>query len=274
MPIQSDFGRFRFIHRGTEAFELRQGIFARKGDRFGVREDVQRAFLKKDQVAQLVLLEVLPETKPVDHAGFVLRPKKKFVCLVNSHLLRSANPEHLTLLQLQTITYNMEQYFKSCVHYTILTYSCNNNNNNNNTNNSSLISRKSQYPNPAVIFCSDLNRQPHSSSYLFMETGDVQPDRLKDAYGKQTTDQMFAHSFKFKSVSKLLDGEPPFSSPSGTIDFMWYSENSLARTRWLSIPPGGLSRNTLSRPSPQLPSDHLPHIAEFGFLENPILAPK
>src|SRR4051794_4365771 len=111
----------RFIHRGTAAFELRQGLFTRKGDRFGVRDDVQRAFLKKDQVAQLVLLEVLPDNKPVDQAGFVLRPKKKHVCLANTHLLRSANPEHLTLLQLQTITYNMEQFFKRYVPQNVFT---------------------------------------------------------------------------------------------------------------------------------------------------------
>jgi len=98
----------------TQGIELRQALFQRKNDRFGLREDIQRVFLQKDNIAQLSLLEAIPDKQEHKSGGFVLRPKRKYLCVANTHLTSEA-PEYITVMQMQVLLHATQQFLEGYI---------------------------------------------------------------------------------------------------------------------------------------------------------------
>ncbi|TMW66426.1 hypothetical protein Poli38472_004191 [Pythium oligandrum] len=168
-----------------------------------------------------------------------------------------------------------------------------------------------------VIICGDFNNSPESPLYEYMENSFMQKPNLegvqdvfRSAYGRYKQN---AQSSPYHDAESSLElglqheegkkDEPPHTTVNfrrcWTIDYVWYSQNTLVPTRILDIPseaalrseegpadwfnrlamldsysksgrlPTGFQGNHNGIPNSQFGSDHVPIMAEFEFLRAP-----
>lgn len=119
-----------------------------------------------------------------------------------------------------------------------------------------------------LLICGDFNSTPDSGPYELLDSGilsSAHPELAGRSYGALTKEGMH-HPFSLKSSYSNI-GEMEFTNYTadwtGTVDYIWYSTNSLTNTGLL----GEIDRNYLQRvpgfPSWHFPSDHLPLYSEF-----------
>ncbi|EEB07455.2 CCR4-Not complex subunit Ccr4 [Schizosaccharomyces japonicus yFS275] len=119
-----------------------------------------------------------------------------------------------------------------------------------------------------VLICGDFNSVPGSGVLDFLSSGMVErkhEDFMEHDYGDYTVAGR-SHTFSLKSAYSA-NNDLPFTNftPgfSGTIDYVWYTNNSLEVTGLLKgVDPDYLS-TVVGFPNPHFPSDHICLLAEF-----------
>ncbi|KAF1316910.1 Glucose-repressible alcohol dehydrogenase, partial [Globisporangium splendens] len=160
-----------------------------------------------------------------------------------------------------------------------------------------------------IVLCGDFNNSPESAIYEYMETAFMQKPNLegvtetfKSAYAKYKQNAIASgvHDETSLHIKAGKKDEPPHTTVNyrrcWTIDYIWYSQSSLAPAKILDIPdesvlrseegppnwlnrlalsdsynksgrlPSGLHGNHNGIPNSKFGSDHVPIMAEFEFL--------
>ena len=128
---------------------------------------------------------------------------------------------------------------------------------------------------PTVI-CGDFNSVADSGVYQYLANGSVPKnhvDFMDYVYGAYTSEGL-AHKFPLKSAYAQIDSnaERPSGGLSftnytpgfkGTIDYIWYTANSLDVAGLLRDVDAGYLSRVVGFPNAHFPSDHIPILAEF-----------
>lgn len=120
---------------------------------------------------------------------------------------------------------------------------------------------------PTVI-CGDFNSTPDSGVYEFLSHG-LAPgnheDFMNHTYGTYTSEGL-CHGYALRSAYQQI-GELPFTNYTpgfrGTIDYIWYTSNSLAASGLLGEVDAGYLSRVVGFPNAHFPSDHVCILAEF-----------
>ncbi|WFD22438.1 poly(A)-specific ribonuclease [Malassezia equina] len=120
---------------------------------------------------------------------------------------------------------------------------------------------------PTVV-CGDFNSTPDSGVYEFLSQG-LAPgnheDFMNHTYGTYTSEGL-RHGYALRSAYQQI-GELPFTNHtpgfSGTIDYIWYTTNSLAASGLLGEVDTGYLSRVVGFPNAHFPSDHVCILAEF-----------
>lgn len=120
---------------------------------------------------------------------------------------------------------------------------------------------------PTVV-CGDFNSTPDSGVYEFLSQG-LAPgnheDFMNHTYGTYTSEGLH-HDYALRSAYKHI-GELPFTNHTpgfrGTIDYIWYTSNSLAASGLLGEVDAGYLSRVVGFPNAHFPSDHVCILAEF-----------
>ncbi|KAG0148568.1 hypothetical protein CROQUDRAFT_714425 [Cronartium quercuum f. sp. fusiforme G11] len=125
-----------------------------------------------------------------------------------------------------------------------------------------------QYSDPSIIVCGDFNSRPDSGVYHYLSSGALDSDHNDYTSHKYWpfTASNIQHTLKLQSAYSHR-GELRFttykSDYQATIDYIFYSPNSLAVTGVLGAVDRRDYANAIGFPNAQFPSDHVPILAEF-----------
>lgn len=222
----------------------------------------QLSRLMKDNVALIVVLEALEGAAP---PGPVNPAKRQLLCVANTHI--HANPEmnDVKLWQVQTLLKGLEK-----------------------------IDASAEIP---MVVCGDFNSVPGSAAHSLLATGRVDPNHPElntDPLGILRPHAKLCHklplisaytnamrpealSADVQGVERLrkrleTSGEPIFSNITrdfmGTLDYLFFTANSLAPTALLELPSEAEIRGDkgVGLPSSMSSSDHIALMATFQWL--------
>ncbi|OEH77099.1 endonuclease exonuclease phosphatase family protein [Cyclospora cayetanensis] len=270
-------GGGRFTMDGCASFYLMHNTPARGKDGPPKR-------LLKDNIALLLLFELKTdatahsqesqEQRPEQsHGGSELQREPKLLLLANTHVAANPDSNDVKIWQTQTLLGALDSYL-SC-----------------------FPSRP-----PALLLCGDFNSSPDSAVYRLLLTGacdEQHQDFAADANGI-LRDCHIGHSLMLSSAYALgkalrenLDPydfevsqqcEPPFTNYTGNftgcLDYIFFSASELrlaalmepVSETQLFMEAETLHLRSAALPSPLRPSDHVPLIAEFDWIEDPLTA--
>ncbi|CDZ98126.1 glucose-repressible alcohol dehydrogenase transcriptional effector [Phaffia rhodozyma] len=119
-----------------------------------------------------------------------------------------------------------------------------------------------------LIICGDFNSVPSSGVYEFLSSGDVAKDHedfMDHLYGSYTSEGL-SHKLNLKSAYGSV-GELPMTNYTpnfeGAIDYIWYTQGSLAVTSLLGEVDQSYLSKVVGFPNAHFPSDHVPIFADF-----------
>lgn len=119
-----------------------------------------------------------------------------------------------------------------------------------------------------LIICGDFNSIPSSGVYEFLSVGDVagnHEDFMDHLYGSYTTDGL-SHKLNLKSAYGSV-GELPMTNytPSfeGVIDYIWYTQGSLAITSLLGEVDQAYLAKVVGFPNAHFPSEYVFFVGLF-----------
>ncbi|GAA5944757.1 hypothetical protein JCM3775_006489 [Rhodotorula graminis] len=124
-----------------------------------------------------------------------------------------------------------------------------------------------------TIICGDFNSTPESGVYQFLQSGRIANDH--DDFGDHVygvyTQEGLNHRLGLKSayshVGSGAGSELPFTNYTpgfkGTIDYVWYTAQSLGVQGLLGEVDGQYLASTVGFPNAHFPSDHISLLAEF-----------
>ncbi|XP_026192424.1 uncharacterized protein LOC34621331 [Cyclospora cayetanensis] len=207
------------------------------------------------------------------HGGSELQREPKLLLLANTHVAANPDSNDVKIWQTQTLLGALDSYL-SC-----------------------FPSRP-----PALLLCGDFNSSPDSAVYRLLLTGacdEQHQDFAADANGI-LRDCHIGHSLMLSSAYALgkalrenLDPydfevsqqcEPPFTNYTGNftgcLDYIFFSASELrlaalmepVSETQLFMEAETLHLRSAALPSPLRPSDHVPLIAEFDWIEDPLTA--
>lgn len=112
-----------------------------------------------------------------------------------------------------------------------------------------------------VVLAGDFNRSPTDTLYRFLSEGQLAEEPLRAAFGRKIPDHAWQHPFPgLQSAYKAaLGSEPVLTTPTGCLDYIWFSGSSLLPRSVLQTPTVWQRSTTLS--------DHAPLMASFSFLD-------
>ncbi|KAG0152516.1 hypothetical protein CROQUDRAFT_10944, partial [Cronartium quercuum f. sp. fusiforme G11] len=196
----------------------------------------------KDNIAQIVMLQ---------HRRTGARQ-----LVANIHLFWNPEFKDVKVVQTAMLTQQLERLAKHFTDLPLRTHTA--------------YSREAapQYSGASIIVCGDFNSLPDSGVYHYLSSGALKPnheDYLSHDYGP-FTESGIQHTLELQSAYSQI-GELPLTNYTpyfrGTIDYIFYSPNSLAVTRVLGkVDPDYLSKVS-GFPNVHFPSDHVPVLAEF-----------
>ncbi len=197
------------------------------------------ARLSKDNVAQVVVLEVLPE---VVRSARVLGSEASYpggvqICVVNTHLYSNHMFPDVKLWQTVSLMQELEVFI-------------------------------TQRDLP-VVLCGDFNSEPQSAVYQYLSEGglDVSHPDLENVSDKMLPGlESSTHSVELVSAMNIAYGEEPnFTNYTagfqGTLDYMWFNPTRLRAAAVAEIPAESSLEGTL--PNAVYPSDHFFLCCEF-----------
>ena len=197
------------------------------------------ARLSKDNVAQVAVLEVLPEVVrsariPGSEASY---PGGVQICVVNTHLYSNHMFPDVKLWQTVSLMQELE-----------------------------IFITQRDLP---VVLCGDFNSEPQSAVYQYLSEGglDVSHPDLEIVSDKMLPGlESSTHSVELVSAMNIAYGEEPHFTNytagfQGTLDYMWFNPNRLRAAAVAEIPAENSLGDTL--PNALYPSDHLFLSCEF-----------
>ncbi|GAA5840633.1 hypothetical protein JCM5353_000255 [Sporobolomyces roseus] len=119
-----------------------------------------------------------------------------------------------------------------------------------------------------TIVCGDFNSIPDSGVYEFLSRGNVANDHedfMSHVYGHYTSDGL-SHKFNLKSAYSHVNELPFTNYTSGffeTIDYMFYTSQSMGVTGLLGEVDRSYLDQTVGFPNAHFPADHISLLAEF-----------
>ncbi|GAA5928443.1 CCR4-Not complex 3'-5'-exoribonuclease subunit Ccr4 [Sporobolomyces koalae] len=119
-----------------------------------------------------------------------------------------------------------------------------------------------------TIVCGDFNSIPESGVYEFLSRGSVEKDHedfMSHVYGHYTSDGL-SHKFNLKSAYSHINELSFTNYTSGfteTIDYMYYTSQSMGVTGLLGEVDRSYLEQTVGFPNAHFPSDHISLLAEF-----------
>ncbi|OQR95349.1 carbon catabolite repressor protein [Thraustotheca clavata] len=189
-----------------------------------------RQRLVRDNIAQILVLDVLPEASTPMTARKAVLPS---ICLTNVHICPNPEFPDVKLWQTNTLLQHMEQ-----------------------------VANTRRLP---IIICGDFNSEPTSAAYELLSQNHVQRDHpeLKPLVEVAPITK-FSHSIPFASAYATVFGsEPEYTNYTGNwvgvIDYIWFSSDKLIPVAGLKVhPPEVLKAYTKTcLPSCQFISDHV-----------------
>ena len=202
---------------------------------------VQR--LLKDNVAQIAVLELRDPYG--QYAAFMEHPPR--ICVSNVHIFWDPQFADVKLWQTHILIKELQKF--------------------------------TQARGLPLVLGGDFNSEPKSSVHDLLANASVQanhPDLAKDIVGILPNPSKLVHSLPMQSAySSVRRGqEPPFTNYTGhyvgTLDYIWYTANSLMPVAVLDTyskeEMEHILSNNLALPAPQFPSDHLSLCCDFALL--------
>ncbi|GAA6064625.1 hypothetical protein JCM10212_006070 [Sporobolomyces blumeae] len=119
-----------------------------------------------------------------------------------------------------------------------------------------------------TIVCGDFNSSPMSGVYEYLSRGQVAHDHedfMDHVYGHYTSDGL-QHKFNLKSAYSHINELPFTNYTSGfleTIDYMFYTSQSMGVTGLLGEVDRSYLEQTVGFPNAHFPADHISLLAEF-----------
>ncbi|OQR82903.1 carbon catabolite repressor protein [Achlya hypogyna] len=194
-----------------------------------------RQRLVRDNVAQIVVLDVLPEPA----SGLARKPVLPSICVTNVHIFSNPEFPDVKLWQTNTLLQQMEQ-----------------------------IANSRRLP---IIVCGDFNSEPPSAVYELLSQNHVGSDHPElKTLADVVPMTKFAHAMPFASAYASVFGtEPDYTNYTGSwvgvVDYIWFTSDKLTPVAALQVhPPEVLkayARTCL--PNCQFVSDHVPVVVDF-----------
>jgi len=128
------------------------------------------------------------------------------------------------------------------------------------------IDQLKKYAKTPLILAGDFNSIPTTAVYSLLSNSSVPSDsptlQLLQKMKIKPPFKSFKHELGLKSAyCSVLGREPRCTNLThefkGTLDYIWYSKNSLSPLAVLDIPETGTLREEVGLPSSKFPSDHL-----------------
>ncbi|PVU92120.1 hypothetical protein BB561_004030 [Smittium simulii] len=227
---------------------------ALKRSDFRKSEDFFNRFMTKDNICGFGVLQ---------HKLASGNPK---IVVANAHI--HWNPEFTDVKMVQ-VTMMMEELKSIASNYTGANFNSSNQHNNRMSKSNQNSSQKETQP--TVLICGDFNSTPDSGLYEYLSTSKLSKahdDMAKLESYSDYTEKGLTHDFSLKSAYASI-GEMDITNYTptfkGVIDYIWYSTSTLQLAGLLGpIDPVWLSQQ-VGFPNAQIPSDHIPLMAEFKF---------
>jgi len=217
---------------------------------FNPRSDEGMSFinrLSKDNIAQLVVLEVLQS--PAQQAKALITEQ---VCIANTHLYSNKDFPDVKLWQAWQLLQELETF---------------------------ILSRGSNLP---LIICGDFNSTPDTAVYDLLLRQSVHPGHpdvnvvpVNDNEPNILPDPInITHSFQLGSAYNTVLGEEPKQTNftghfKGVLDYMWYSMSNLRPLSVSPIPDEPLlTKHGEALPSTEYSSDHIMLISDMQIINN------
>mmetsp|Transcript_36346 Transcript_36346/g.94516 ORF Transcript_36346/g.94516 Transcript_36346/m.94516 type:complete len:410 (-) Transcript_36346:2748-3977(-) len=192
------------------------------------QKSAMRRYLK-DNVAVVAVMEDMRRPGGSDKCG-------PLICIANTHVLCKTELVDVKMWQVAMLVRELEKFTKT--------------------------------RNIPVILCGDLNSQPDSGVYGFLQTGRVDVGRSEAHNHPQSilTGDDTSHTLPLQSAYSVA-GEPKFTNYTenfvGVLDYIWFSSDRLIARRVLD----GVSEEYLAKskglPNEYYSSDHIAIAAEF-----------
>lgn len=203
--------------------------------------------LMRDNVAQLVVLELVQQPSMTSRSNRSNREPMKQLCIANTHLYSHKDYPDVKLWQTWQLLQELETF---------------------------VMSRGSNLP---LMICGDLNSTPDTAVYDLLSRRAVHPGH-PDVNLKVNDDSLpsvlpdtlsLSHSFNFGSVySTVMGEEPPHTNYTvnfkGVLDYIWFSVQHLRPLSTVPIPDEEeLLKYGEGLPSTMQSSDHVMLIADM-----------
>ncbi|KAJ1931780.1 Glucose-repressible alcohol dehydrogenase transcriptional effector, partial [Linderina macrospora] len=129
--------------------------------------------------------------------------------------------------------------------------------------------QQKQFQKVTTLICGDFNSTPDSGLYEFLSRGRLDkehPDMERMEPYADYKRHGLRHPFGLKSAYGSINELPLTNCTpafSGTIDYIWYTTGTLVPTGLLGELDEDWVRQAVGFPNSQIPSDHIPIMAEF-----------
>ena len=206
--------------------------------------------LSKDNVAQLVVLEVIPASSSTSRGSNTNREITQ-ICVANTHLYSNKDFPDVKLWQTWQLLQELESF---------------------------VMSRGTNLP---LVICGDFNSTPDTAVYDLLSRQSVHPghpdvnistsdDNNGNGNNSILPDPMnITHSFQLGSAYQTVLGEEPWVTNftlnfKGVLDYIWYSAQNLRPLSAALIPDEGqLTKHGQALPSTEYSSDHIMLISDL-----------